>query len=129
MEMPKSDRGERLRSERERLSLSQSKLAEICGTSKSSQILYEKGKAPSADYLEAFGQAGGDLLFVITGQRRPDSLVSDRGRLTAAIEAVEAAKTSGSAARRAELILAAYDLITDDSEATKARVIRLLSAT
>lgn len=62
--------GERLREERERLKLSQTVLGESCGVQKRAQINYEKGeRAPDALYLAAFHAAGGDMMYVLTGQR------------------------------------------------------------
>lgn len=64
--------GERLKAERERLNLSQTSFAEICGVQKRAQINYEKGeRAPDMDYIEALIQAdiGVDVLFVIADVR------------------------------------------------------------
>lgn len=62
------ERGRRLKEERERLGLSQIALAAKCSASKGSQILYEKGKPPTADYLSALARAGGDIGYVLTGE-------------------------------------------------------------
>lgn len=62
--------GERLRSERERLGLSQVAFGEIGGVQKVAQINYEKDKRkPDAEYLAAIAVAGADVLYVVTGQR------------------------------------------------------------
>lgn len=42
---------------------------EIGGVSKGSQILYEKGNAPTVDYLVAIGAAGADIAFILTGRK------------------------------------------------------------
>lgn len=63
---------ERLKAERERLSLSQTSFAEVCGVQKRSQINYEKGeRSPDMAYIEALIAAdiGVDVLYVITGVR------------------------------------------------------------
>lgn len=61
--------GERLKAERERLGLSQTALGEICQVTKGTQINYEKGdRSPDALYLAAFHAAGGDVMWVVTGQ-------------------------------------------------------------
>lgn len=39
------------------------------GVSRGSQILYEKGNPPTADYLAAIAEAGADTLYVLTGRR------------------------------------------------------------
>lgn len=51
-------------------------MAEAGGVSKGSQILYEKGNAPTADYLRGAALAGMDILYVLTGERGPASLPS-----------------------------------------------------
>ena len=62
--------GSRLKSERERLGLSQSAFAERCGSKKTSQINYEANRRhPGSDYLSAAAEIGADVLFVITGNR------------------------------------------------------------
>ena len=66
------DRGERIRSERQRLGLTLVEMAKKAGVSKGSQILYEKGSAPSADYLAAAGSAGADIVFILTGRYGQD---------------------------------------------------------
>ncbi len=66
--------GSRLRSERLRLGVSQSALAEACGAKKTSQINYEAGRTyPDADYLVKAAAVGVDVLYVLTGERAPIS--------------------------------------------------------
>ena len=68
--------GERLKEERERLALSQTALGEACGVTKESQINYEKGeRSPDALYLAALLRAGGDVLYVLTGERTAPALL------------------------------------------------------
>lgn len=65
--------GYRLREERGRLELSQTELGEIAGIAKNTQMLYESDKrSPKADYLSAVAEAGVDVQYVITGERRTD---------------------------------------------------------
>ncbi|MBD9653557.1 helix-turn-helix transcriptional regulator [Pseudomonas sp. PDM12] len=73
--------GVRLKEERSRLGLNQTDMAAAGGVGKTTQINYEKGAgAPDAFYLAAVERLGVDVLYVVTGQRRPapaDSIESD----------------------------------------------------
>ncbi|GHC17469.1 hypothetical protein GCM10010082_05820 [Kushneria pakistanensis] len=61
--------GHRLKTERERIGLSQTAFANLGGVGKSTQINYEKdGRAPTADYLVALEKAGVDIYYVLTGR-------------------------------------------------------------
>lgn len=56
----------RLRRERERLGLSQEEFARQLGITRVTQNYYENGsREPGLGYLSAFGQNGGDLLFLL----------------------------------------------------------------
>ena len=62
--------GERLKSERLRLGLSQARVGSIGGVEVNAQGRYENGiRFPRADYLAAIASLGIDVLFVITGLR------------------------------------------------------------
>lgn len=64
--------GDRLREERDRLSLTQDELGQIGGVNRNSQGKYEKGERnPDSAYLEAVAVAGVDVLYVLTGKRQP----------------------------------------------------------
>lgn len=64
--------GDRLREERERLRLSQGNFGEIGGVKANAQGKYESGERfPDAEYLAAVAVAGVDVLYVITGERKP----------------------------------------------------------
>lgn len=64
--------GARLKEERERIGLNQTKFGELGGVSKKAQIDYEKEVfSPNARYLEAIAKAGVDVLYVLTGVRTP----------------------------------------------------------
>lgn len=64
--------GDRLKEERERLGLNQTDFAALAGASKNTQYNYEKGgRSPDANYLAAASAAGIDVLYVLTGERRP----------------------------------------------------------
>lgn len=70
--------GERLKSERLRLGLSQEIFAERCGVKKLTQYNYEKSKRhPDAGYLIAAKALGVDLNYVITAQRSDEASVLD----------------------------------------------------
>ncbi len=70
--------GARLRIERERLGLSQAALAQNTGVSKLTQLKYESAQShPNAPYLASIAKLGGDVLFVITGERRSEWFESD----------------------------------------------------
>jgi transcriptional regulator with XRE-family HTH domain len=63
--------GSRLKSERNRLELSQHALGAVGGIEANAQGLYERGKRfPNAGYLSAIAAAGVDILYVITGTRK-----------------------------------------------------------
>lgn len=62
--------GARLKEERDRLKLSQTALAEAAGTTKKTQIDYEKDNTqPKAQYLAKAAALGVDVAYVITGVR------------------------------------------------------------
>lgn len=62
--------GDRLKEERERLSLTQTAFGELGGVAKLAQINYEKNsRRPDVDYLMNVSQAGVDVLYLITGMR------------------------------------------------------------
>lgn len=62
--------GERLKQERERLGFIQEKLADLLGTTKKTVIDYEKGNtSPKADFLARIAELGGDVTYIITGNR------------------------------------------------------------
>lgn len=60
----------RLKSERERLRLSQTQVAELTHVGKTTVINWEKGaSAPDANQLAALAAAGVDVLYIVTGAR------------------------------------------------------------
>lgn len=73
--------GERLKEERVRLGFNQAEFAAFAGVAKTSQFNYEKGeRSPDADYLAAVSAQGVDILYVVTGERKPqtaDSISAD----------------------------------------------------
>lgn len=77
--------GERLKEERVRLGYNQADFAAIAGVAKTSQFNYEKGeRSPDAAYLAAVAEKGVDVLYVVTGERKPqpaDSLTAAEAEL------------------------------------------------
>lgn len=76
--------GDRLNEERLRLGLSQTDLGAPGGVGKTTQINYEKGAgSPDANYLAAGADLGIDVLYVVTGERKPtaaDSISADTAK-------------------------------------------------
>lgn len=85
--------GDRLREERERLGMTQPVLAEVAGTTKKSQIDYEKNSAqPKSGYLMAIAAAGADVQYILTGVRSTTTLTPDEKML---LEQYRAANPAG----------------------------------
>lgn len=113
----------------------------LAGIGKQSQINYESGKrSPDAEYLAAIANSGVDVLYILTGEHRssvplPEAIQLParlRERLIAAISAVEAGLEAVNRIAppkvKAELIMAAYDILSRDGEAATAQIIRLVKA-
>ncbi|MBA0204406.1 helix-turn-helix domain-containing protein [Pectobacterium aroidearum] len=65
--------GDRLRQERERLSLTQTAMAKICGVAFRTYCDYEAGKTePKASFFNELNNAGGDSWYVLTGKYMPN---------------------------------------------------------
>ena len=61
---------DRFKSERERLALTQPRVADLAGVGKTTVINWEKGlSSPTVVQLSALAEVGLDVLYVITGQR------------------------------------------------------------
>ncbi len=90
--------GERLKEERERLGLNQTDFAALAGASKNTQYNYEKGeRSPDANYLAAAAERGVDVLYVLTGERRPataESVSADELELVMAYRVMSDAERS-----------------------------------
>jgi transcriptional regulator with XRE-family HTH domain len=88
--------GERLKSERLRLGLSQARLGSAGGVEVNAQGRYEKGiRIPRADYLASVANLGVDILFVVTGHRSQNGNVDSAKAaeaLDSATECLEKAK-------------------------------------
>lgn len=132
----------RLREERNRLAFTQPDFGAVGGVGKQSQINYESGKRlPDADYLMAISATGADLLYILTGKRGSSPMPLPqagelpphlRQRLLDAIEAVEAGLDAldrhAPPSVKAELVLAAYDILAQQGENATAQIIRLIRA-
>lgn len=68
-----SERGARIKAEREALGFSIVEFSKRVGVSKGSQILYEKGNPPTVNYLVAAGELGTDIIYILTGKRNQDA--------------------------------------------------------
>ena len=97
---------ERLRTERERLELSQQGLAEKCGVTARSQRNYESGERnPDSAYLAAIAAAGADVLYILTGQRSG-----------AAAAAPVAAEPAAQLSRRALAVAQNYEATSEEGK-------------
>lgn len=82
--------GERLRSERERLGLTQDEFSEKGGVKKRAQINYEKGeRSPDSEYLAAITGIGVDIVYVITGVRATPAATALSPRAAALVDNFE----------------------------------------
>ncbi|WER20892.1 helix-turn-helix transcriptional regulator [Providencia stuartii] len=76
------DIGERIRSERERIGLSQMAFGEMGGVKKLAQLKYEQGeRSPDVLYLAALSKIGVDVQFIVTGIRSSEALANDEVEL------------------------------------------------
>lgn len=74
--------GGRLREERDRLGFTQQEMADQMGVRREMSSKYERGQAaPGGDALTAFATAGGDVQYVLTGQRSSTALTADEKEL------------------------------------------------
>jgi transcriptional regulator with XRE-family HTH domain len=79
--------GERLKTERKRLQLTQERMAEVGGVRKNTQLLYEAGRnTPDADYLMRVIAIGVDMHFLFQGERGVAALSKDERALLALLE-------------------------------------------
>lgn len=95
---------ERLKEERKRLGMNQTQFAELAGTTKNSQLNYEKGNVcPSATYLAAIAAAGVDVQYVLTGQRSAEPVLTpeEKAVLAAWRRAASAVRAAALAALQA----------------------------
>ena len=109
--------------------MSQEAFAALAGQSRKSLIRYESGeRSPDLEFLAAITAAGADVTYILTGRReRPASELTDRARLLAAIEAIEAGLGDKRLPpdKKAEAILLAYELLAEPT-ASRDNVIELI---
>jgi transcriptional regulator with XRE-family HTH domain len=124
--------GSRLKEERERLGLSQIKMAELAGASKHSQIDWEADRSsPNARYLGSISTAGADVLYIITNERRSTSPAAFnpillRHVVKDAEEALQASRIRMSPSKKADLIALLYDHFKGAETVERATVKRFL---
>jgi len=125
---------ERLREELKMSGLSQIEAARAAGLADVQGIrdVLAGRKRLSVELLAALVPVGVDVFYVVTGTRQPqaqDMALNDRARLVAAVEAVEEGlaelRRKLPPKKRAELILAAYDLMTEP-EQSRTNVVNLV---
>lgn len=86
--------GARFREERKRLELSQEVLATQIFTSGRTVKNYESGESsPKANELSRFAELGGDVLYIITGERQPLGVQEPKASYTPAERLADAIKT------------------------------------
>lgn len=91
--------GARLREERERLGYTQPVFAELAGTTKKSQIDYEKDLTqPKAGYLAAIAEVGADISYIVTGKKDLQSQNSDFSYEFALVNVYDVAVSAGDGA-------------------------------
>ena len=130
----------RLKAWREEKKLNQAQAANLLGVPVATFIKWEVGtRAPGAAAMEAFVTAGGiNANWLLTGegpmllgdlQAAGWSGALDRERMAMAVEALEEvlleAGRTMAPAKKAQVLLAAYDLLEEPS-ATRAKVVQLL---
>ena len=68
--------GDRIRSERRRLEMTQTQFAQATGISQATQVGYENGAhLPNVHYLNRASALGVDIVFVVLGKRTPQAAV------------------------------------------------------
>lgn len=125
--------GNRLKSERTRLAMSQTTLASIGGVGKTTQINYEKGlRSPDATYLAAVAKAGVDILYVVTGRSTVQPVVSpiDASQMALIVERLESiAQSAGKFWPTRQLVGTAvevYNFLLDEEEVDDSKLDRVL---
>jgi transcriptional regulator with XRE-family HTH domain len=134
--------GIKIKEERERLGYSQQAFSDLGGVSKRSQIMYEQDKTePSARYFTLISDIGADIGYILTGKRSSDKYNApapqitnklDSDCLALAIETVEegleVTHRTMKPNKKAELVMAVYDLFKDEPSRNKQSVVRLVQS-
>jgi transcriptional regulator with XRE-family HTH domain len=121
----------RLIEERKRLGLNQDKMAEKGGVAKRTYCDYESGVSePKASFFSAIAAEGVDVQYILTGTRKRVDI--DSQRLQLAIETVEEGLQSTQrtiiADKKAQLIMAVYDLFEEQTPAAKQTILKLVKS-
>lgn len=128
---------ERIKQAREVLKFSQPEAAEVSGIPVGTLRKYEQGPSkPGAEAMSGLVKLGINANWLLTGEGpmlladlRAPSGTLDQGRLQLSIQAVEEglaeAKRVMAPTKKAELVLAVYDLLQEPS-VTKERVLKLV---
>lgn len=108
---------ERIRSERERLKLSQQEVADLTGVRREMWGRYERGAAiPSAEILERFSAHGADAQYLLTGSRATTTSLNEmllRDVIEALEEALAGAGKTMRPSSKAQVIAALYNMYSD----------------
>jgi len=110
--------GDRLKSERLRLQLSQKSMAEAADTSTRSQISYETGQVKSlpSQYLARVAPFGVDVMYVLTGERVENVATTPNELAFLRLARAMPSKEVADAARQALVgILASHGIKLDQS--------------
>lgn len=125
--------GSRIKEERERLGLTQDAFAAIAGAKRRTLVDWEKGgTSPTAVQLSALGEAGVDVLYVVTGIRHTPPVVTpvNPELLRRIIEAVEGELSRRhlklDAVKKAEAISLLYQMFETKGEIEAPQVERFL---
>lgn len=122
----------RLREERQRLGMSQTDFGAHGGVKKVAQIHYEQDeRRPDVDYLVGVAEAGADVLYIVTGERREVSPGSfNAALLRRVLEGTEAAlqvrRRRLSPAKKAELVGLLYEHFKEPQNVERRTVERFL---
>lgn len=120
--------GARLKEERERLPITQQRLAEVLGIDRKTQRRYETDEnSPDTNYLTEIAGLGFDIVYILTGRRAPGhdlmqqarqkhGAVLDMGEVGDHIERLTDAERAGGNARERDdmdLWLAAFETVNE----------------
>lgn len=126
------DIGARLREERERLGFNQTNFSALGKAAKRAQVRYEAGeRSPDLEYLAGVAEAGVDVLYIVTGDRKTAAPSTfNPALLRDVVEGAEVAlrskRTKLAPAKKAELITLLYEYFKGAGAVDRAAVDRFL---